>query len=202
MTQNASAKKRFPVRQITVTAVMAAISTVLMMLSFSVPLVPSYLKLDFSELPALITSFALGPVWGIAVCLVKNLINLCFTTTGGVGELSNFLLGACFVGTAGIFYRCMHGRMGALAGSLLGAAIMAGASLLTNYYIVYPFYSNIMSMDAIMGMYQAIVPAADTLWKGLAIFNMPFTFVKGLLSVVITFLIYKRISPLLKGKKK
>ena len=85
-------KRRFPVRKLTMTAMLGAVATVLMYLSFSVPLMPSFIKLDLSELPALIASFALGPVCGVVVCLIKNLINLCFTTTGGVGELSNFLV--------------------------------------------------------------------------------------------------------------
>ena len=123
-------KRRFPVRKLTMTAMLGAVATVLMYLSFSVPLMPSFIKLDLSELPALIASFALGPVCGVVVCLIKNLINLCFTTTGGVGELSNFLLGAIFVFTAGMFYRHMGGRRGALIGSLAGAAMMAARAAL------------------------------------------------------------------------
>ena len=97
--------KRQNLRTLTMTAMLAAVSAVLMFFSFSVPFVPSFLKLDFSELPALIASFALGPVSGVAVCLVKNLINLMFSTTGGVGELSNFFLGTAFVLPAGFIYR-------------------------------------------------------------------------------------------------
>lgn len=77
---------------------------------------------------------------------------------------------------------------------------MALLSLVTNYFIVYPFYTAFMPMEAIMGMYQAILPSISTLWEALLVFNLPFTFIKGLLSVVITFLIYKKISPLIKGK--
>ena len=195
-------KRSFPVRKLTMTAMLGAVATVLMYLSFSVPLMPSFIKLDLSELPALIASFALGPVCGVVVCLIKNLINLCFTTTGGVGELSNFLLGAIFVFTAGMFYRHMGGRRGALIGSLAGAAMMAVLSVFTNYFVVYPIYTAFMPMDTILGMYQAINPNVKNLWDALIWFNMPFTFIKGLISVVITFLIYKKISPLLKGRKK
>ena len=80
------------IRFLVVTAVLGAVSAVLMMLSFSVPFMPSFIKMDFSELPALIASFSMGPLSGILVCLIKNLINVTMTTTGGVGELSNFLL--------------------------------------------------------------------------------------------------------------
>ena len=84
----------FSVRNIAICAMLSAVASVLMFISFSVPLMPSFIKLDLSELPALLAAFTLGPVEGIVVCLVKNLVNLFFTTTAGVGELCNFLMGA------------------------------------------------------------------------------------------------------------
>ena len=187
-------------RKLVMTALLAAVATALMFFSFNVPLMPSFIKLDLSELPALIAAFSMGPLSGAAVCLVKNLVNVMFTTTGGVGELSNFLLGCFFVVPAGLIYKYHNGRMGALIGSLVGAAAMALLSVFTNYFVVYPIYTKFLSMEAIMGMYQLINPHVETLWQALWIFNVPFTFIKGLLSVVITFLIYKRISPLIKGR--
>lgn len=191
----------FTVRKLAVTAMLGAVSTVLMFISFNVPLMPSFIKLDLSELPALIASFALGPLWGVCVCLIKNLINVFFSTTGGVGELSNFILGASFVFIAGMLYKHMGGRKGALLGSLCGAAAMAIISVFSNYYVVYPVYTAFLPMDVILSMYQAINPNVKTLWDALIWFNMPFTFIKGMISVVITFLIYKKLSPLLKGRK-
>lgn len=186
-------------RKIVMTAMLAALSTVLMFLSFNVPLMPSFIKMDFSELPALIASFSLGPLSGVMVCLIKNLVNLMNTTTGGVGELSNFILGAAFVAPAGLFYKYKKGRKGALIGSLIGAAAMAIISVFSNYFVVYPIYTNFMPMEVIIGMYQAINSRITTLWQALILFNMPFTFLKGLCSVIITFAIYKRISPIIKG---
>ena len=186
-------------RKMVMTAMLAAVSSVLMFFSFNVPLMPAFIKMDFSELPALIASFALGPISGVTVCLVKNLVNLFFTTTSGVGELSNFLLGALFVAPAGWIYSKMKRRKGALIGSLVGAVTMAIVSVFTNYYVVYPIYTAFMPMEAIMGMYQAINPAVENLWQALLWFNMPFTFLKGMASVAITFVIYKKISPIIKG---
>ena len=85
------------IRKIAMTGMLSAVSAVLMFLSFSVPFMPPFIKLDFSELPALFAAFALGPVSGVIVCLVKNLVNVFYTTTGGIGELCNFLLGVSFV---------------------------------------------------------------------------------------------------------
>jgi riboflavin transporter FmnP len=157
--------------------------------------------MDFSELPALIAAFSLGPVWGAAVCLIKNLLHLIVTTTGGVGELANFILGAVFTFSAGFIYKKNKNIKGALLASIIGSALMALVSLPVNYFITYPFYSNFMPMDAILGMYKAILPSADTLFKALLIFNVPFNFVfKGIVNSLITFLVYKRLSPIIKGR--
>lgn len=189
------------IRNITVTAVMSAVSTVLMFLSFSVPLVPSFLKFDFSELPALLTGFALGPVYGAAVCLVKNVVNVFFTTTFGVGELSNFILGCMFVVPASLIYRHRKTRLTAFVGSVIGAFCMAAFSFVTNYFFIYPIYGKVMGgLDKIVALYTAL-PGVTELWQALVVFNVPFTFVKGLASVVISMLIYKKLSPILKGTR-
>lgn len=187
-------------RKICVTAIMAALATALMYLEISVPIIPSFIKLDFSELPALITSFAFGPLWGVAVCLVKNLVKLLNTQTAGIGELANFFLGAVFVSISGIVYKKNKSKKSALIGAIIGALAMAAVSFPVNYFVVYPIYENFMPLEAILGMYRAIYPATKNLAHALVIFNIPFTFVKGLVDAAVTFVIYKKISPILKGK--
>lgn len=194
-------KKRFSPRNIAMIGMLSAASFILMFLEFSIPIMPSFIKLDISELPALLGAFAMGPVEGVIICLIKNLIHLVRTSTGGVGELSNFLLGAVFVFVAGIIYKLKKNRTGAIIGSLVGALAMAVFSVFSNYFLVYPFYTNFMPMEAIIGAYQAINPNVNGLLECLIVFNMPFTFCKGMLDVLITFLIYKRISPIIKGVK-
>ncbi len=191
---------RGQIRKMTVTAMLAAVSSVLMFFSFNVPLMPSFIKMDLSELPALIAAFTLGPVSGVAVCLVKNVINLFFTTTGGVGELSNFILGTALVLPAGLIYKKVQTRTGAIVGSVIGAVSMAVLSFFTNYFIIYPVYTNFMPMEAIIGAYQAIFSGIEELWQALILFNMPFTLIKGLISAVVTCLLYKKLSPIMNGK--
>ena len=183
-----------------VTAIMAALAFVLMLLEFSVPFVPSFLKFDFSDLPAFLVSYAISPAAGVAVELFKNLLHLPFTATSGVGELANFIIGSAYVLPAGIIYKYRRTRTGALVGSIAGTLAAAIVSVPVNYFITYPFYSNFMPLEAIIAAYSAIFPWADTLIKALVTVNLPFTVIKGAVSVVITFLVYKPISPILKGK--
>ncbi len=201
VTVNRGAKKKVSMRKLTGTAMLSAIAYVLMFLDFSVPFMPSFIKMDLSELPALIGSFAYGPVAGVIICLIKNVLHLFITTTGGVGELSNFLLGASFVLVAGGVYRFKKTRTGALIGSVLGAVLMGLFSIVSNYFLVYPIYYNFMPKEAILSAYQLIFSGVHNILECLIVFNAPFTCIKGLISVVITFLIYKRLSPILKGNE-
>ena len=197
--QNSTSK----VRVLTGTAMLGAVAAVLMYLEFPIPIMPAFVKLDVSELPVLIASFAYGPVSGILVCLIKNLIKLPSTSTAAVGELFNFVMGALFVGVAGLIYKRNKTRKGAIVGALLGALVMAVVSVPYNYFIVYPAYVVMyhLPLDAIIGMYQAINPNVNGLLACLLVFNLPFTFVKGALDAVLCFLVYKPLSPILHGRK-
>ena len=180
-------------RYLVISAMLSAVSIVLMQFDFSVPLMPSFIKMDLSDLPALIGSFSMGPLYGVIIALVKNLL---------IGELSNFLLSALFVLPAGVIYQKKKTRKRAIIGAVIGAACMAVGSVITNYFIVYPVYTAFMPMETIIAMYQAILPSIKNgdLLSCLVIFNMPFTFVKAMLSVVITLLIYKPLSPIIHGE--
>ena len=143
----------------------------------------------------------MGPLCGVVVCLIKNVLHLFITTTGGVGELSNFILGVAFVLPAGLIYKHKKNRKSALIGSLVGAAFMGIFSIVSNYFLVYPVYYNFMPEEVILAAYQAILPSVKNILQCLICFNMPFTIIKGMFSVVITFLTYKHISPILKGSQ-
>ena len=196
--------KKQSVHNLSVTAIMGAIGFILMMLEFPLSfIIPSFIKFDFSELPALITAFSLGPWWGVAVCLIKNVLHLFVGSTAGVGELSNFVLGAVFVFVAGVIYKRKKTRAGALAGTLAGAFSMAFISVLTNYFFVYPIYAKmLLPMEAIIGMYSDILSSCDTLLECVVIFNFPFNLAKGLIDAAICFAVYKKLSPILKIRKK
>ncbi len=202
-TRNSTAPgKQRDVWKMTMTAMLSAIAFVLMFLEFSVPIMPSFIKMDLSELPALIGAFAMGPVSGMMICLIKNLLHLFMTTTGGVGELSNFILGACFVVPAGLVYQKWRNKKSAVAGAVAGAVLMGITSVFSNYFIVYPVYYNFMPKETILTAYQMIFPGVKNMLQCLIVFNVPFTFAKGILSVAVTMLVYKPLSPFLKGNYK
>lgn len=187
--------------RLTVAAMLSAVAFVLMFLEFPIPaLIPPFIKMDISDLPELLAAFALGPAYGVVVTLLKNLLFLIFhgTSSAYVGELCNFLLGSVFSFSAGLIYRHHKSRRSALLGSVIGCALMALISVPINYFLVYPVYAVVYApMEVILGAYQTILPSADTLIECLTIFNMPFTFCKGLIDVALCFLIYKPLSPIL-----
>lgn len=199
----AGTKSKQDIRKLCVIAVMSALGAILMFLEFPIPaLIPPFIKFDFSEVPALVTTFAFGPLSGVAVCLLKNVLHLFFGSTMGIGELSNFLLGAVFTGIAGLIYKKKHDRKHALIGCISGSAAMSVFCIFSNYFLIYPLFVRVLGFttEAIVGMYAQINPSAVSLFSALLIFNLPFTLIKGLLDSLICFLIYKPLSPVIKGK--
>lgn len=194
--------KKQMIRALTVTAIFSAAAALLQFLEIPVPLMPGFVKLDFSDVPELIVAFAEGPLWGAAVCLLKNLVHLPVTSSFGVGELCNFLLGLCFVLPAGRIYRRKHDRAGALLACLVGTATMAAASFPINLWISYPIYCALFGGEEnIVAAYRAILPSVGSLPVCLAVFNLPFTFVKGAVDSAVVFLIYKPLSTVIKGRR-
>ncbi len=182
------------------TGVLSAVAIALMYLEFSLPLVPVFLKFDFSEMPALLAAFAMGPLTGIAVELVKNLAHLPASHTMMVGELANFIIGSSFVGIAGLIYRYKKTRKGAVISMAAGTVAMTVSGVLFNYFISIPFYGSAMgfTLDKIVDSARL---AGNTLVQDLPTLILwvfvPFNLFKGVVVSLIVWLIYKKLSPLL-----
>ena len=188
------------VKFITVTAILSSISAVLMMFSFPLPFFPPFIKFDISDFPALIGAFALGPMAGCAIELVKNLLHLTDTSSAGIGELANFIIGSAFVIPAGIIYKYNKTRIGALLGMVAGVVCMAIIGALANYYILFPFYKTIMPLEKIIGMTQKFIPSVDSLWKVTLFSIVPFNLLKGTILSLLAFLSYKHFSAIINRK--
>jgi riboflavin transporter FmnP len=188
---------------ITGCGLLIAVAVVLQYVEFPIPIIPSFIKLDFSDLPEIIGAFAYGPLAGVIIALVKNVIHMAVSQSGFVGELSNFVLGATFALVAGLIYKRNKTKKTAIIAGFSGALAMAAVSLPLNYFAIYPLYYSILNFPepAVLGMYQAILPSTKNMLQALLIFNVPFTLVKGVIDVVFCILIYKPLSPVLKGKK-
>lgn len=190
--------RKIDVRRLVFSALMAAMSVVLAeFLSFKVPMMPSFMTFDFSDVPAMMASLTMGPVSGVFVCLVKNLFGLITTKTGGIGELSNFILSVSLVLPAGLIAHKSDKFSRAVIGCSVGAVVMALISIPSNYFLVFPAYSAVMApMDVIIGAYQKILPSVNGLMDCLIIFNMPFTFVKGACAAIVSIILYKKLRPI------
>ncbi len=192
------------IRILTTVGIAGAISFVLMFLELSLPIAPAFIKLDFSDIPSLILAFSFGPLAGILTEFTKNALHLFITSTAGIGEFSNFLLGCAFVLPAGWIYQNHRTRAGALIGLLTGVIAFSFLGIFSNLFIMFPFYTKVMGipMEAIIAMCQKILPYVDNQAKVILLSVTPFNLLKGTLVSLVTFLLYKRISPLLKWRKK
>lgn len=187
------------VRTITMTAMLAAISYVLAFLEFPVPLSPAFARMDLSDFPALIGAFAYGPVVGIMIELVKNGLQLLGTSTGGVGELANFLIGGAFVFTAGMIYKKRKTKRMAWLSCISGSIVMGVVAAIINYFILLPMFEMFMPLDQVIASFGSFIPFIKTKLD-IVLFNaFPFNLLKGLVISVFTMMIYKRLTPVLKG---
>ena len=190
-------------RPMVIIAMMTAVATVIYFFDFNVPLMPGFIKLDLSNIVSLITGFSLGPLAGAAVCLLKNLIHLVIKgigTTMGIGDIFDFVTSVTFCFTAALIYKKNRTFKGAVIGNIVGVLAFTAISLPLNYFVTYPIYAEAYGgMEKIMGAYQAINPRVGNLFEALVIFNVPFTFIKGVLCAVVTMMLYKPLSPIIKG---
>lgn len=192
--------RKIETRTIAGIGILSALSFGLMLIETIVPFTPGFLKLDISELPVLLGTFAYGPVAGIAIELVKNLLHFILkTSTGGVGELANFIIGCALLVPAGLIYVRKKNKQHALIGLLAGTLVMTAVGAAVNYWFLIPVYVSVMGfpLEAIIGMGTAALPAIDSLGTLILYGIVPFNLFKGIVVSVLTLLIYKRVSPLL-----
>ncbi|MED9883073.1 MAG: ECF transporter S component [Blautia sp.] len=198
--------ERSRTRTLTQIAMLGAVAGVLMNFEFPIPfLAPSFYQLDFSEIPVLIGSFAMGPLAGVVIELVKILVHLVTkgTMTAGVGDVANFILGCAFVVPAGLIYRFHHikSRKHAVEGMVVGTVLTSIAACLLNAFVLLPAYGKAFGMpiEAFIEMGTAVNPSVNSLLGFVAMIIVPFNLFKYTLTSMIVFFIYKRIRVILKG---
>ena len=192
-------RKNDTVFTLTRCGLLAAMAVILFYIE--IPVVAFY-KLDLSTLPAILAGFAMGPIEGVAVILVKDLVHLLGTSTSGVGELADFLMSCAFVVPASLIYRQAKSRKSALRGMLVGSVLMTVAAVLINYFILIPAYQVLMNLPlhVIIGMGAAVLPFIDNTIKLVIFITAPFNILKSVVLSLVTYLLYKRVSPMLHQK--
>lgn len=190
------------VKIMTRVGMLGAIAFILMY--FQIPLAfiaPEFMKLDISDLPVLIGAFAMGPVQGIMISALKNVLHLAIkgTSTGGVGELSNFIVGSMFAVSAGFIYKKDRTFKGAIIGLFIGTIVMTICATVSNYFFIFPLYSKLIPMEAIINAGSAITTKITDLWSMMLYSIIPFNLLKGFTTSIITILIYKKVSPIFKN---
>lgn len=193
----------FGVRQVVLIGMFGALAAVLMLFEIPLPfLAPSFYGLDVSEIPVMIGTFSMGPVAGVVIELVKILVKLLLkpTSTGGVGELANFVIGCAMVLPAGWIYQMKKTKKSAIISMITGTVCMAIVGALVNAWVMLPFYSHFMPLETILEAGAAINPAISNIWTFVLICVVPFNLLKGGIVSLITILVYKRISVMIHMK--
>ncbi len=193
-------RKRLSAQYLTRIAVLGALSAILFMIE--IPVIAFY-KLDVSTLPALLGAFSIGPLAGFIILVIKNLFGLMHSTSMYVGELADLIMGAAYVLPAALIYRYRKSRKNALIGMAVGTLVMIVVAVLVNWKIMIPFYMTAYGfpMEKIVGMAQGALPFVTTEWELLLFVTAPFNLLKGVVLSALTFVLYKRLSPLLHVRK-
>lgn len=192
--------KLMTTKNVVLMGMFGALAGVLMVFEIPLPfLAPSFYGLDISEVPVLVGTFALGPVAGAVIEVVKILVKLVLkpTSTGFVGELANLTFGCAMVIPAGLIYQFKKTRKGAMAALTAGTLLMSAAAIVVNALVMLPFYSNFMPLENIIAAGAAINPAVSNVWTFAVICVGPFNVIKGIVVSMITALVYKHISAMI-----
>ena len=199
---NGDTDRVLPTRKVVMIGMFAAISGILYCFDFALPIAPSFYKLDLSELPALIAGFAFGPVAGVLVEFIKEIVKLAIksTSTAFVGDLANFLIGCMLVLPASVIYQFHKSKKSALIGCIVGTIVMTVFGSWFNAVYLLPTFSKLfgMPLDAILGMGAAINAGVKDLTTFVIFMVAPINIIKGVGISVLTMLIYKHISPIIK----
>ncbi len=194
-------RPKISLRVLVSVSMLAAISFILASIEVSIPIFPTFLKMDFSDFPAFIIAFAFSPIAGVLVELVKNILGLFTTSTGGVGELANFVINASMVFTAGFIYHRHKTKKSAVIGLAIGTVVKAIVGGTMNYFVLLPLYSVFIPIDTIIQMSAEIVPFINSKLDVVLYSIVPFNLLKGIIVSLITIVIYKKISPILKDQR-
>ncbi|WP_461812714.1 ECF transporter S component [Faecalimonas sp.] len=198
-------RKKVNARTLVSVGMLSAVAIILMQFEIPLPFAPAFYQIDFSEIPVLVGSFALGPLASVAIEFIKVLLNMLIsgTTTAGVGDVANFLIGCSFSVPAGIIYQRIRTKKGAFLGMFIGTGCMTILGCLLNAYVLLPVYAKAFELpiNNLIQMGTEVNSSITGLTSFIILAVAPFNLLKGILVSVIVLLIYKKISPIFKNKR-
>lgn len=196
---NVKRRKRVSTKALVKISLLGALSFLLFQLRLPIPIFPTFLEFDVAEVPAIIAGFSMGPLAGMLVVFLKNLLDLPRTSTMGVGQLSNFIIGSSYVVTASLIYKYNRTKKGAFIALLTGTVVMVITGVLSNHYLIIPFYARVIGvpLEAIVDMGTVVNRFIVDLRTLIILGITPFNILKGTSISLITLLIYKHVSKLL-----
>lgn len=186
-------------------SILAVISLIVMMIEFPIPIFPSFLQIDLSDIPALFGGFALGPVAGVLVVLLKNILHgILMTSTAWVGEVANFSVGVILVLVSSLIYHRTKSKKGAVIGLIAGTLAMSAVAGVLNYFFFLPAFAKVFHspIQSFIDMAGAIFQSIDTYVELVMFSIVPFNLLKGIIVSVVTLMLYKKVSPVIQSQSK
>ncbi|MCT1795814.1 ECF transporter S component [Helcococcus kunzii] len=202
MTGNKKVVRVFSIGNMAKIAIFSALAGVLMLFKFPIPIAPAFMTVDFGDVATLVSGFVLGPISGIIIVIMKNLINIVLdgTMTAYVGELSNIIVGSIFVGVSSYIYSKNKTRKSAIIGLIGGIVAMTILATLSNYFVIFPIYAKVMHID--LEGFVNFAPKFVKSYNQLIVLSViPFNLVKGTLNAIVTLIVYKKISRYFKNMR-
>ena len=198
---NKSNKKNKIYNYITKIGVFTALSYLLYLVKFPLPFFPSFLEIQFSNIPLILGGFVLGPVGGIIIAVIRFLFKLLSSHTQFIGELIDLLVSLCVVVTTSLIYQHHKNKKGGIISLIFGTVVWILVACVVNAYIAIPLYSKAFGIDAVISLIaQAIknITEENFLKYYILYAVIPFNLVLAIIVNLVTFLVYKRISLLFK----
>ena len=196
---NSKSKTRYIVN----VAILSALAGVLMLIEFPLPIAPTFYKVDLSDVAVLIGGFALKAPAAIVISFMKVMISIILngTSTAFVGEFAAFIMDSVFGFVASLIYQKEHTKKGAIKSLIFGTLALTIIGAFVNYYLMIPAYVKFMNipLDAILSLGSTVNKNVNSLLTLIIFCTIPFNIIKGIIISIVTYLLYKHISPLLKG---
>lgn len=180
-------------RKLSLVSIFSALAFIIMIFEINIPIFPFFLKLDFSEVPAIILAYLLGPVYGVMVVFLKNFLHLFISSNMGIGELANFLVGGSFVASSAYFYQKRNYSY--LFSSLIGTLTMGIISIFVNLVVIIPLYESVLKLpfEKILSLTQKVNPYVNSLFTYLTLTIFPFNILKAAVVLFVSYFIFNRV---------